>query len=121
MESWDQDIYDDVREWLRVELKKMLEEELAKKPWWCMMCGAFGNHEGPEPPAYGTYWFPPKDHVCPEVTVTPVKQGITMTNDIHHMDDLLDRCEERDIDHNGIRRCIFNKNHIGYHEWGMYA
>lgn len=62
-------------DYIQDELRKGLLEELAKQPWWCMLCGMGGNYEGDRP---DEYWFPPDDHVCQETKFT----GFTTYKDI---------------------------------------
>jgi hypothetical protein len=57
----EEDAHNDVKEWLKQEMRKQLDEELAKGPWWCVLCGAGGNYKGERP---DEYWFPPEDHIC---------------------------------------------------------
>lgn len=52
---------DEFKQYLTNCLREGLEEELAKAPWWCMICGEGGNYEGERP---DEYWFPPVDHEC---------------------------------------------------------
>lgn len=50
--------------WMRAELQREYCELVAGLPWWCMICGEGGNYEGDRP---DYYWFPPENHICPEV------------------------------------------------------
>ena len=50
-----------VQEYLGPMLMKDMAKELAKAPWWCVLCGEGGNYEGKRP---DEYWFPPRDHKC---------------------------------------------------------
>lgn len=69
-----QPLDDDIKEYLKEELRKEFQRALDESPWWCPMCGEGGNYIGTRPQLY---WIPPESHQCKPKK--PNLKGITST------------------------------------------